>query len=93
MAGVADITMYTTPMCPYCHAAKDLLRRRAAAFVEIDVRADPERRSEMITRSGGGRTVPQIFIGNRHIGGFADLYALEYSGELDRLLSQASSAA
>jgi glutaredoxin 3 len=93
MAGVADVTLYTTPMCPYCHAAKDLLRRRAAAFVEIDVRTDSEQRSEMIARSGGARTVPQIFIGDRHIGGFTDLYALEHSGELDRLLSQASSAA
>ena len=92
MAGVADVTLYTTPMCPYCRAAKDLLRQRAAAFIEIDVRTDPELRSEMIARAGGGRTVPQIFIGERHIGGFTDLYALEHSGELERLLSQARSA-
>jgi glutaredoxin 3 len=83
-----------------CHAGvpllpcgKDLLRRRATAFTEIDVMTNPERRREMTARSGGGRTVPQIFIGERHVGGFTELYALERSGGLDRLLSEASSAA
>jgi glutaredoxin 3 len=93
MAAMADVTIYTTPVCPYCHAAKELLRRRAAPFIEIDVMTDPERRREMIARSGGGRTVPQIFIGECHIGGFTELFALERSGSLDRLMSQASSAA
>lgn len=84
---MTDITIYTSPMCGYCHAAKDLLRRRAVAFTEIDVMADPERRREMIQRSGGGRTVPQIFVGEQPIGGFNELYVLERSGGLDRLLA------
>jgi glutaredoxin 3 len=90
MAALADITIYTSPMCGYCHAAKDLLRRRAVAFKEIDVLADPERRCEMIARSGGSRTVPQIFIGEHGIGGFSELLALERSGGLDRLLNPAA---
>ena len=93
MAVTAEITIYTTPLCGYCNAAKDLLRRRAAVFTEIDVMADPERRLEMAERSGGGRTVPQIFIAGRPIGGFNELYALERSGGLDRLLNQANPAA
>jgi len=84
---MADITIYTSPICGYCHAAKDLLRRRALAFTEVNVMADPERRREMIQRSGGGRTVPQIFVGERPIGGFNELHALERSGGLDRLLA------
>ena len=86
MADMADITIYTTPMCPYCHAAKDLLRRYHAPFTEIDVMNDPQRRREMTERSGGGRTVPQIFIGGRLVGGFNELHALERAGGLDRLL-------
>jgi glutaredoxin 3 len=93
MAAMADIIIYTTPVCPYCHAARDLLRRRGAAFTEIDVMSDPERRREMTQRSRGGRTVPQIFIGQHHVGGFSELRALERGGGLDRLLGQASSAA
>ena len=89
MAASTDIIIYTSPMCGYCHAAKDLLRRRDVAFREIDVMADPERRREMTERSGGGRTVPQIFIGERPIGGFTELYALDRSGGLDRLLEAA----
>ena len=85
-----EITIYTSPMCGYCHAAKDLLRRRSAGFTEIDVMAEPERRREMTERSGGGRTVPQIFIGERPIGGFSELHALERSGDLERLLSPAA---
>jgi glutaredoxin 3 len=83
---MADITIYTSPMCGYCHAAKDLLRQHALAFTEIDVMADPERRREMTQRSGGRRTVPQIFVGEQPIGGFNELHALERSGALDRLL-------
>ena len=89
MAASTDIIIYTSPMCGYCHAAKDLLRRRGAAFREIDVMADPEGRREMTERSGGGRTVPQILIGERPIGGFTELSALERSGGLDRLLNPA----
>jgi glutaredoxin 3 len=90
MAAAADITIYTSPMCGYCHAAKDLLRRRGAEFREVDVMADPERRREMTERSGGGRTVPQILIGERPIGGFTELHALDRSGALDRLLDPAA---
>lgn len=90
MAAAAEITIYTSPQCGYCHAAKDLLRRRALAFTEIDVMADPERRREMAERSGGRRTVPQIFIGGRPVGGFTELYALERSGALDHLLNPAA---
>ncbi|HUE45078.1 MAG TPA: glutaredoxin 3 [Aestuariivirgaceae bacterium] len=90
MAASADIVIYTSPMCGYCHAAKDLLRRRGAAFHEIDVMADPERRREMTERSGGGRTVPQIFFGEHPIGGFTELHALDRSGALDQLLDPAT---
>ena len=90
MAAGAEITIYTSPMCGYCHAAKDLLRRRDVTFTEVDVMADPDRRREMTERSGGGRTVPQILIGERPIGGFTELVALERSGGLDRLLNPAA---
>ena len=90
MTEMADIIIYTSPMCPYCVAAKDLLRRRSAVFTEIDVMADPGRRREMVERSGGRRTVPQIFIDDRPIGGFDQLYALERSGGLDPLLNPAA---
>lgn len=83
---MADILIYTSPFCGYCHAAKDLLRRHALPFTEVDVMADPERRREMTERSGGRRTVPQIFLGEQPIGGFSELHALERSGGLDRLL-------
>src|SRR5688500_10939844 len=82
---MAEITIYTSPMCGYCYAAKDLLRRHALAFTEIDVTADPERRREMTQRSNGGRTVPQIFVDEQPIGGFTELHALERSGGLERL--------
>lgn len=93
MAAQADIVIYSTPLCGYCRAAKELLRRRGLDFTEIDVMAEPERRGEMTSRSGGGRTVPQIFIGASHIGGFTDLRALEASGDLDRLLAGARRSA
>lgn len=83
--------MYASPFCGYCAAAKRLLRAKGVAFTEIDVLAEPERRAEMIERSGR-RTVPQIFIGTRHIGGFDDLNALEQRGELDPLLTGAASS-
>lgn len=80
------VLVYTTPFCGYCSAAKRLLKAKGAEFTEIDVMFDAERRHEMIERSGR-RTVPQIFIGARHIGGFDDLSALEDSGELGDLLA------
>jgi glutaredoxin 3 len=84
-----QITLYVTGWCPYCQRAKALLNSKQLAFSEIDVDEDPKLRQEMTTRSGR-RTVPQIFIGERHVGGCDDLYALEGSGELDQLVSNLS---
>jgi glutaredoxin 3 len=81
------IQIYSTPFCGYCGSAKRLLGTKGAEFTEIDVMFDPERRQEMLERSGGRRTVPQIFIDGRHIGGFDDLNALDKAGELDKLLA------
>ncbi len=80
------IEMYTTPFCPFCVRAKALLKRKGAAFEEIDVTMVPGARDEMLRRSGGRRTVPQIFIDGDGIGGSDELYALDSQGELDRLL-------
>jgi glutaredoxin 3 len=81
------VEIYTTSMCGYCHAAKRLLARKGVSFTEIDVGRAPERRAEMVARAQGGRTVPQIFIGGRHVGGSDDLHALEAAGKLDPLLA------
>jgi glutaredoxin 3 len=80
------VEIYTSPMCGFCHAAKRLLTDKGVSFSEIDVWADPSRKPEMIQRANGGRTVPQIFIGETHVGGCDDLYALERAGKLDALL-------
>jgi glutaredoxin 3 len=79
-----DITVYVSNWCPYCQRAKQLLTRKGLAFSEINVEDEAKFREEMIARSGR-RTVPQIFFGERHIGGCDDLFALDRSGELDRL--------
>jgi glutaredoxin 3 len=81
------IEIYTTRYCSYCHAAKALLKRKGVAFTEIDLGRDWERRNEMIERANGGVTVPQIFIGNVHVGGCDELHALERAGRLDSLLA------
>ena len=81
------VEVYLTPTCPYCHAAKRLLVQKGVEFTEINVAHEPERRVEMTERSNGGRTVPQIFIGETHVGGCDDLYALEHEGKLDALLA------
>ena len=81
------ITIYTTPICPYCVRAKQLLKKKGADFEEIDVFMDTKARKEMEDKSGGARTVPQIFIGDVHVGGSDDLYALDHDGKLDPLLS------
>lgn len=78
--------MYTTSWCPYCERARRLLSAKGASFSEIDVESAPEKRAEMQSRSGR-RTVPQIFIGERHVGGSDDLAALESAGKLDALLA------
>ncbi|MDB0061510.1 glutaredoxin 3 [Octadecabacter sp.] len=80
------VELYTTQICGFCHAAKRLLTSKGVSFSEIDVMADPARRAEMMQRANGGRTVPQIFIGETHVGGNDDLQALERAGKLDALL-------
>ena len=80
-----DIVMYSTGWCPYCDRARALLARKGLTYREIKVDENPLEREAMLARSGGRRTVPQIFIGERHVGGFDDLYAIDKSGELDRL--------
>jgi glutaredoxin 3 len=82
------VIVYSTPFCGYCAAAKRLLETKGVAFTEVDVMFDPERKLEMIERSGGRRTVPQVFIDGKHVGGFDDLSALDASGELDTLLGR-----
>ena len=82
------ILMYSTAVCPYCVRAEALLTRKGVANIEkIRVDLEPERRAEMMERTGQ-RTVPQIYIGDRHVGGFDDLAALDRAGELDALLKQ-----
>lgn len=85
---MAAIEIYTTPFCPYCLAAKQLLDRKGAAYAEIDVSRDPQMRARMTERAQGRRTVPQIFIGDTHIGGFDDMVALDRKAELDPILGQ-----
>ena len=86
---MARVTIYTSMMCGYCHAAKELLAAKKVPFDEIDVSYDPQGRRAMSERAGGRRTVPQIFVGEAHVGGYNELYALERAGELDGLLSGA----
>jgi glutaredoxin 3 len=80
------ITIYTTTYCPYCVKAKDLLKRKGATWTEVNAEDDAVREA-MIVKAGGRRTVPQIFIGETHVGGCDDLYALEKAGKLDALLA------
>lgn len=82
-----SIVIYTKSWCSYCHAAKELLRRKGWTFTEIDVTTDPAGQQDMSVRAGGRTSVPQIFIGETHVGGCDDLYALDRSGKLDPLLS------
>jgi glutaredoxin 3 len=82
----ADVVMYSTTRCPYCERARALLKRKGATVHEVKVDEDPEQREIMLQRSGGRRTVPQIFIGHRHVGGYDDLSALDRAGGLDPLL-------
>ncbi|PJE34779.1 glutaredoxin 3 [Pseudooceanicola lipolyticus] len=81
------VEIYTSPLCGFCHAAKRLLTQKGVSFQEIDVMADPARKPEMIQRANGGRTVPQIFVGETHVGGCDELYALDRAGKLDALLA------
>lgn len=81
------VEIYTTPSCPYCAMAKRLLQKKGAAYTEIDVSRDPALRAAMTQRANGRRTVPQIFIGQTHVGGCDDLHELDHAGKLDPLLA------
>jgi glutaredoxin 3 len=81
------VRIYTTPICPYCVRAKSLLKKKGAAVEEVDVFMDEGAREEMEAKTGGARSVPQIFIGDTHVGGCDELYALEKEGKLDPLLA------
>ena len=86
---MAPVVIYTTMFCSYCYAAKRLLTEKGVAFEEIDVGFDPGLRAKMRERANGQRTVPQIFIGDTHVGGSDDLHRLEREGRLDALLATA----
>lgn len=83
---MANITIYTTRTCSYCYAAKSLLAKKGVSYDEIDVSGDPEGRQNMMTRANGRHSVPQIFIGDTHVGGSRELFELERRGGLDQLL-------
>ena len=91
MTATPRIEIYTSRYCPYCKAAKLLLARKNISFTEIDIAANGERLDEMVSRSGGAATVPQIFVGGQHIGDNRALEDLDRRGELDRLLGLAGS--
>lgn len=81
------VEIYTTPWCPYCIAAKRLLAKKGVSFEETDVAGDPGQRQKMMMRANGRHTVPQIFIGGKHVGGSDDLHDLDRAGKLDRLIA------
>ncbi len=89
---MAKVELYTTTYCPFCTRAKNLLKSKGVAFVEIDVTEDDELRAKMIEMSGGRRTVPEIFINGKIVGGFDELNALNSSGKLDGLLAEPAPA-
>jgi glutaredoxin 3 len=88
---VAKVEIYTRDYCGYCTRAKSLLASKGVEYTEIDAGADPDKRREMIQRSNGGNTYPQIFINGRHVGGSDDIHDLNRQGRLDGLLSESSS--
>jgi glutaredoxin 3 len=89
---MTSVEIYTREFCQYCQWAKELLSRKGVNFREIDVTGNRQMREEMIQRSNGGSTLPQIFIGATHVGGCDELYALEDAGKLDALLGQSESS-
>jgi glutaredoxin 3 len=87
---MSNVTIYTKPYCPYCIRAIDLLERKGVSYTEIEAAFDPDKRAEMMRRAGGRATFPQIFVGDRHIGGCDDMVALDRAGKLDPLLQAAA---
>jgi glutaredoxin 3 len=87
---MSDVTVYSGSNCPYCERAKALLKKKKAEFREFNVQQDETKLEEMLARSGGRKSVPQIFIDGKHVGGCDDLYALDSAGKLDALLGLAS---
>ena len=85
---MANVVMYSSGMCPYCYRAKALLQQKGVAFREISVDMNPQARREMREKAGGVNTVPQIWVGDTHVGGCDDLYALDARGGLDPLLAK-----
>jgi glutaredoxin 3 len=84
---MAKVVVYTTRFCPYCHMAKRLLTQKGASFEEIDVSGDAAARAALREKAGGRTTVPQIWIGDTHVGGSSELHALDRAGKLDALLA------
>ena len=84
---MTEITISSRPFCGYCDLAKQLLERKGLGYHEIDIGAEPDRKSEMVTRAGGRMTFPQIFVGETHVGGYTDLAELDRRGGLEALLS------
>jgi glutaredoxin 3 len=84
---MAKVEIYSTTVCPYCVKAKNLLKLKGATWEEYNIQADPARFDEMLARSGGRKTVPQIFINDHHVGGCDDLYALNDAGKLEPMLN------
>lgn len=85
---MADVEIYSSPLCGFCYRAKHLLEDKGIAFTEIDVLMNGARKQEMVKRSGGRTSVPQIFINDQHVGGCDDLYALDRQGSLDAMLAE-----
>lgn len=84
---MADVVLYTKPGCPYCFAAMSLLKKKGVDYTEIVASNDPAKKAEMVEKSSGAATFPQIFIDGKHVGGSDDLHALDRKGELDPLLA------
>jgi len=88
-APAGEVLMYSTSWCGFCERARGLLRRKGVEFREVRLDETPDEREVMMSRSGGRRSVPQIFIGDHHVGGYDELAALDRAGELDQLLGRA----
>lgn len=84
---MSAVTIYTRAFCPYCSRAVSLLKSKGADFTEIDAGMDPDKKAEMVQRANGARTFPQIFIGDKHVGGCDEMMALERAGKLDPMLN------